>query len=74
MKTEFNKYLERCERFRKSPEGIAERNERERFQDILVNLMEASKQPTNNRFSKRLHEMAIELRGISDTMHFKMSR
>jgi len=37
-------------------------------------LMEASKQPTNDRFSKRLHEMAIELRGISDTMHFKMSR
>jgi hypothetical protein len=74
MKKEFQKYLKRCERFRKSPEGIAEASERDRFQDILVNLMEASKQPTNERFSKRLHDIAIELRAISDTIHFSSWR
>ena len=70
MKTEYQKYVDKCEKYRKSPDGIAEAKERDRFQDLLVNLMEASKEPTNKRHSKRLHEIAIELRAISDTLHF----
>lgn len=67
MKTEFQKYWDKCIRYDKTPQGVARIKEMNRFQGILEDLMQASKQPINERYAKRLHEIAWEVRGISDT-------
>ncbi len=67
MKTEFQKYWDKCSRYDKTPQGVARIEEMNRFQGILEDLMQASKHPINERYAKRLHEIATEVRGISDT-------
>jgi hypothetical protein len=46
-------------------------NELNKFQDIIIDVMEASRRPINRKFKEELKQIGRDLRSISDTIHLK---
>ena len=46
-------------------------NELNTFQDIIIDVMEASRRPINIKFKEELVQIGRDLRSISDTIHLK---